>query len=269
MINHTPDNSDTRLLKVKNIHHAMVEVTTRCNLRCSYCLVSSPNWVERTIGDGMLTKVLHQLVERNPKVIHLHGHGETTIVEGWTKYANILLDKGVNVSLCSNLMKTYDELEIDVLSKFSHLAVSLDTIDAELFKRLRRGGDIKQVTYNLVRIMSKAKSHNRKLRVSFSVVVCDKNITHLIDLTNYGVQLGISGITLCNLGVIDTPKNALDVKHLSQLSQEECGAAIRILSQVQMICKVNDITCDLKYGIMDSLLNRFTSGGMKQSLPVI
>lgn len=244
---------DERLLRVSRIHDAMVEVTTKCNLRCSYCAVSHPDWVERTMEDSQLTNVLNQLADMSPKVISLHGHGETTIVNDWTKYAGMLTSKGIGVSLCSNLMKQFDDHEIDTLSQFEHLAVSIDTIDVDLFKRLRRGGDVRQVTYNLLRIISRAKAKRWPLMVTFSVVVCDKNVFGLVDLAYYAAAIGVHGMTFCNLGVEQTPKNAIEVRHLCQMSREEMTSALSVLYQVQDICDYNKITCDLKHGIIDSI----------------
>ena len=244
------------LLRVSKTHHAMVEVTTECNLRCSYCQVSSPEWFGRTHPDEYLRDALAQLLKRDPHVVHLHGHGETTIVPNWQEYAKMVIDAGVGVSICSNLNKAFTDEEIDLLSRFTHLAVSIDTINPEMFKSLRRGGDVRQVTHNLLRIMTAARINRRPLRVSFSIVVCDVNIDKLLELTHYAALIGINGMTFCNLGVNETPKNAIEVKHISQLPVDRCIKALSMFNEIRSVCAMCKITCDLKYGIIDSLKDK-------------
>lgn len=257
------------LLTVKKIHHAMIEITTKCNLRCSYCLVSDPKWVGDTIDNILVDRILNELILRSPVVIHLHGHGETTIIDGWQKYAQKLIDHNINTSLCSNLNKQFENEEIDMLSKLTHLAVSIDTLDPTLFKQLRRGGDIKQVVFNLLKILSAARRYNRPLKVSFSIVVCDVNLVGLIDLIHFGINLGIKGFTFCNLGVHDTPQGAIKVRHIAELSASECSKALTIFDEIKSLCLLHNVTCDLKYGIIDSLNHKISGGKSRYSLETV
>jgi len=263
-----PSMKQTDMLKITKLHHAMVEVTTSCNLRCSYCLVSSPLWQPGTLPKNAVMSVLNDLKNLKTAVIHLHGHGETTIVDGWTDYAKTLLDANIHVSICSNLSKQFNDDEINILSRFAHLAVSLDTLDQEMFKKFRRGGDIKHVLYNMIRIMTMAHKHKRPLRVSWSIVVSDQNIWGLLDLTHCGIMLGVSGLTFCNLGVNETPKNAIEVNHIAELPIDDCRKAIVMFDKIKAVCHMANVTCDLKYGIIDSLMEKINKSLESKTFPL-
>lgn len=263
-----PSMKQTDMLKITKLHHAMVEVTTSCNLRCSYCLVSSPLWQPGTLPANVVMSVLNELKNLNTTVIHLHGHGETTIVEGWTDYAKTLLDANIHVSLCSNLSKQLSDYEIDILSRFSHLAVSLDTLNPEMFKKLRRGGDIKHVLYNMIRIMTVASKHQRPLRISWSIVASDQNVWGLLDLAHCGIMLGVKGLTFCNLGVNETPKNAIEVNHIAELPADDCRKALAMFDKIKTACLMANVTCDLKYGIIDSLMEKINKSTESKALPL-
>ena len=263
-----PSMKQTDMLKITKLHHAMVEVTTSCNLRCSYCQVSDPSWKPKTLAKDSVMKILGEFKNLNTSLIHLHGHGETTIIDGWTEYADTLLEANIEVSLCSNLSKHFSDKEIDILSRLTGLTVSLDTLDPDLFKKLRRGGDIKHVLHNMIRIMTVAHKYSRPLRISWSIVVCDLSVWGLLDLTHCGIMLGVTGFTFSNLGVNETPKNATEVNHVAEMPIEDCRKAVNIFEKIKALCKMKNVAYDLKHGMIDSMMEKIYNKGQKPILPM-
>lgn len=247
-------------LRVHKSFHIMVEFTTNCNLRCTYCAVSGADWKHENLDKDLLAKVIPEILERKPYIVNIHGHGETTIVKDWHIYARDLIEAGVGVGLCSNLAKKFTDEELDVLSRIMHLTVSLDTVDPKLFEKLRRGTTLQQVLSNLETIQDLALRRGKKLHVSWSIVCCDLTVWGLVDLVKLGISMGVVGFTFCNLGVIDTPKGGTDVRHVSELDVNECKQVLRLLDEVWDLCKENNCTCDVKPGIIATLKHKIEHG---------
>lgn len=239
---------------------AMVEYTSNCNLKCVYCKVSGDDWNGLNMPEQLTKNITEQLIQIKPRIVIMHGHGETTMLPDWQNHASDLYNNGIKLSICSNLAKTYEDHELEALSKFSHISVSIDTVDPQLFKKLRRGGDIKSVIYNMMRIMAIAKSNNHKIYVSWSIVCCDKTIWGLKDLVVLGIVLGVDGFTLCNLTVNDMPKNAIEVSHVCELSVEDCKEALNILTDVGKLCEENHVDYKPSSALIDTLENKIVTG---------
>ncbi len=248
------------MLLVGRTNEIMIEITTACNMRCSYCSVSHPAWQPKTMGPELVQRLITEIQPRKPTRVQVHGHGETTIVDGWCDYVEKLLHAGIPVSICTNLSKTYDDNEIDIFSRMANVTISLDTIEADLFRKLRRGGDIKNILYNLIRIIVRARSTRREPKISWSVVVCDHNIFKLLDLVYCGITLGINAITFCNLAIEVIPNVAIKLQHIAEMSIEDCKRALSVFTEITIQCLQNGIVCDIKPGIIDSLNYKIEHG---------
>jgi MoaA/NifB/PqqE/SkfB family radical SAM enzyme len=239
----------------------MIEYTTDCNMRCSYCSVSKEGWRAINLNEDLANRIADEVIQRHPSGVQIHGHGETTMLPDWEKKAKKFIDAGLRVSICTNLAKAYSKEEMEVLAALTHMTISLDTIDVKLFKKLRRGGDIRHVIYNMTRVQDIAQRMGKKsLSISWSIVCCDKSIWGLADLVEYGISLGVNGFTFCNLGVSDVPKGGMETKHVSELPVEECERALRIFERIERLCKRANAQLDLKVGIIDTLKLKVQSG---------
>jgi len=245
----------------KRLVVAMVEYTSRCNLRCSYCKVSQRDWVGVDLSEDMATMVTNQIIKAAPNVVIMHGHGETTMLKNWVEHASYLERAGIKLSICSNLSKEYDEQELLALSKFAHIAVSIDTVNASLFKTLRRGADIYRVLYNIVRIKMIAASYDRQIFITWSIVCCDKTLPGLLELVRYGIELDINGFTFCNLTVYDNLSNDMNLIHISELSIDDCVRALDIFDQIKELCGNNNKVCQISAGIIDTIVQKLESSG--------
>jgi hypothetical protein len=239
----------------------MIEYTTGCNMRCSYCSVSKEGWVSKDLDEDLANRIADEVIARQPDGVMIHGHGETTMLKGWEKKAQKFMDAGVQVSICTNLAKQYTLEELKVLAQLHHMTISLDTIDVQLFKKLRRGGDIRHVIYNMTRVQDLAKRMGKPMSsISWSCVCCDKSIWGLDDLVEYGISLGVNGFTFCNLGASDVPDGGMETKHISELPVEDCKKALKVLERIQHLCRKHNKILDLKVGIIDTLKLKIESG---------
>lgn len=237
---------DVDLLHTSRTYHAMIEFTRDCNMRCVYCAVSQPTWETSTLDLTHFDKIIDSLKNRGLQVAIMHGHGETTIVDGWHEYARRLQRHGVDLIICTNLARKFSQDELDVLSEFTSITVSLDTIDPILFRQLRKGGDIDRIISNQARIQALAK---KKIAWVWSSVVVDKTIDGILDLVRLGLSLGVQTFCFCNL----TEHPNVELRHLSKLTLEEAKQALCVLHEARDLCQANGAFFDAKSGLLETL----------------
>ena len=261
------------LLQTNKSSSIMIEYTTGCNMRCTYCSVSKESWVAEDLNEELANRISKEAITRKPDEIIIHGHGETTMLEGWEDKAQQFIDAKMNVSICTNLAKEYTLKELYVLAQLHNITISLDTIDIKLFKKLRSGGDIRHVIYNMTRIQDFAKrignnSLKNRPSISWSIVCCDKTIGGLLDLIEYGISLGVDAFTICNLRASEAPEGKIPTKHVSEMNIDLCSAALAIMEQITERCKEKRKKLDIKPGIMDTLKLKVKDGVTNWTRPV-
>jgi hypothetical protein len=222
-------------------------------------MVSSAGWNGKDMPPDLSDRVTDQAIKLGTKLVVMHGHGETTMLADWQHKAAKLLDASIALSICSNLSKNYTDTELQTLARFKHLAISIDTVDVGLFKKLRRGGDVRHVIYNMTRIQSIAKDIGNPISISWSIVCCDQTIWHLEQLVRFGISLGVHAFTFCNLSYHDMPRD-VQIKHVSELSVEQCKQALVIFENIESMCKQQGCKYDPKAGLIDTIINKCSTG---------
>ncbi|MFC1576909.1 radical SAM/SPASM domain-containing protein [Candidatus Omnitrophota bacterium] len=220
---------------------ATIVFTTKCNLKCVYCPRSVSSYEESGIAldlDLDLTRfgeIIAALHKRKVLEVFVSGIGETTILKDWEKYCNRLLKEGFNLHIISNLAHKYTNEEIETLSRFGSVTLSCDTLDRELFKKIRKGADLAMVLDNFFRIKEAADKQKNKLKTIIYCIVLDKNIRQLKDFVRFWISAGIDVIRFLNLSLFCDINGRLEVKHPVTLphdilkeGKDQLEAAIKI-----------------------------------------
>jgi hypothetical protein len=122
---------------------AAIEFTSKCNLRCTFCTLSHPDYVGRDAAPETIETIKRLLAEGNVRSVSISGHGETTIFPGWEHHARELLQAGQALTTITNLAKILTDEEARTFSYFSALRVSIDSPDREQLKQIRRKVDLR------------------------------------------------------------------------------------------------------------------------------
>lgn len=229
------------------IQRTMLELTRECNLRCVYCAVSQPFWEHKSmdLDDIKLSDIIYHLKSVGNKQIVMQGHGETTIVPKWDEYARLFLDNGFQLITCTNLAKSFSEIEIATLARFVSITASIDTADPEKFAKLRRGARLDKFISNLVKI----KKAGFAGTWNFSCVLCKETITDIDGLLQLGLSLGVSVFSFCNL----TKIGDVQLTHLAELSPQEARKAYQKLLEARDLCVRSGVYFDIKGGLLEAL----------------
>lgn len=191
-----------RLLRSDVTARADIEFTTRCNLRCVYCVSQTPTYSGRDLDSSYLGDILECLKRRRVVTLGVSGHGETTTVANWQHYCDRMLDNGLDLYLSTNLARELSDEEITTLSRFHIIQVSCDTADLGLFKKLRRGADFRTVVYNMEKVRSRAILDGRRMPIFWwHCVVSDQTVWKLEEHVAYGLALGVKLFNFINLVV--------------------------------------------------------------------
>jgi GTP 3',8-cyclase len=133
----------------RNIHYLRISVTDRCNLRCKYCMPEEG--VHELKHEDILS--FEEIIDFTKVAIHygidkvrITG-GEPLVRKNIITLIKMLSDlKGLSdLSLTTNgiLLEEFAKPLVDAGIK--RVNISLDTLDAEKFKDITRGGDISKV----------------------------------------------------------------------------------------------------------------------------
>jgi len=137
------------------ITYLRVSVTDRCNLRCFYCMADDPDFLPRSdiLGIEELERLCQVFIRLGVRKIRLTG-GEPLVRRG---IMDLLRPLGKEIAagrlreLClttngTQLARFAPELAEAGVKRVN---VSLDSLDADIFRRITRGGDLTQVLNGL------------------------------------------------------------------------------------------------------------------------
>jgi MoaA/NifB/PqqE/SkfB family radical SAM enzyme len=190
---------DERLLDAFRPKEVLLELTSRCSLRCIYCAVSQPFYVGQDLQMGR-DDIVDQLVKLAPSEFQINGHGETSIVEGWDELARSLMRRGLSLTMISHLNKPMNQDEIDVYARLQRLTVSCDTHDPEVYQRLRRGGRLQRVSDNIRRIIETCRRDGiPQPYIAINCTTSHINVLGIPELVEWAADLGVACVALTNL----------------------------------------------------------------------
>lgn len=138
----------------RDITYLRISVTDRCNLRCTYCMPEEG--VELITHNDILsfdeiTEVCRHAVEMGISKFRLTG-GEPLVRRGIVDLVKQIaeIDGIKDLSMTTNavLLKEYAQQLKD--AGLNRVNISLDTLDPDEYKRVTRGGDIKNVVQGIV-----------------------------------------------------------------------------------------------------------------------
>ena len=163
----------------------------------------------------------------------MNGHGETTFHPKWVAWCRRIIDAGHRPHIITNLAKHYTDAELELLTEFRFIQVSLDSDDREMMKRIRKAVQVEKVfeTIQRIREMAERRASFDVPKFSISIGVYDPSIWTLEPFVRRLVDMNISAITFWDL--VEYPHQTL-VTPLSSLEGRQRERARHVLGRVRM-----------------------------------
>lgn len=212
---------------------AEIEFTTRCNLRCVYCHSAVPGHKGYDLDLVHLDHVVDVLERRGALAIGVSGSGETTIINDWQHHCNRILDRGIDLFITTNLARELKDEEALTLARLLIIQVSVDTADPDLFRKLRRGGDLKTVVYNMAKIRTLALRHGLRTPIIWwNAVVNNWTVWGLREYVTFGLAQGVKHFNFLSMYEHFAPDDSLKVLPLARLPREHLRSIAPLMESV-------------------------------------
>lgn len=232
---HAPDPS---LLHSHHLDRVILEFTTRCNLRCTYCAVTRPWNAKRDLDLSDFPALVAEMKELGVHIVQISGAGETTILKGWDEYLTQLLDAGFSVSIISNLAKSLNERNVRALSRCSEITMSCDTVKPEVVSAIRVGSDLPTFLHNILRIRARCLAEQRPVpRLIWNCVANDQVIFDVEEWVAVGVAVGVDHFQLSELTRFPDLPEALNVNGVGSLSTAGLERANRAVGAARRVAE--------------------------------
>ena len=161
--------------------HVLLEIITRCNLRCQWCRLSEKEYRDKHGAKMELDDILRLLPQfAGVKVLMLYGLGEPllhddleTIIAEAKKYVPCVCFTTNGTLLTEKRTRSLAEAGL------SRIHVSLDSLDHDFFKKVTGGAEIDKIINNL-------EYFSRKTGIEIRIwsVVCRENVEYLHELVS-------------------------------------------------------------------------------------
>ncbi len=141
-----------------------LEITNRCNLSCPFC---PRHFMDDALGDmdpHLFRRLVDELAAAGTKTLVPFFRGEPLMHPRCTELLSYAKDKGMAIQLATNgllLKKNIAETMIDIGLDF--ISFSVDSINAEEYRTIRRGGSLETLLNAVDMLLSERQRRHSKL----------------------------------------------------------------------------------------------------------
>lgn len=218
----------------------IVEITSRCNLRCIFCpkaIKGNESVPGRDIdmNDSILASTLKFARLTSPSTASLVGVGETTFRDDWITVCQQFFNLGMACIINSNFGRLYSVAELDALLRFTNITISIESSDIELQKKLRKAVDLKVILANIIGLRSRARLKGLKPpHLTVNCTVSNQNVFGTKELAAFCAELGINQLNLSSLYEIKELEEN-QIRSIEHLEDSERNEARSVLAGAQQI----------------------------------
>ena len=238
------------LLSFARPRQLMIEMTSRCNLRCVYCPKADPAYNQLPGRDEDMApdwrqRALDLVRETAPQQVMLSGTGETTFMQDWMEAVRPFRALGSRLMMISNFGRNLSPEEIDFLSEFDALTVSIDTCDEATMAAVRKKVSVARITHNVVMVRAAARRSGRRgPEINVNCTVQIANIDKLKDLAAYCSTVGVDILTLSSLFEPDLPSEL--AQGIERLPADRLAAARQHVLETIALCRDLGLTLQIQ-----------------------
>jgi MoaA/NifB/PqqE/SkfB family radical SAM enzyme len=208
------------------MHSVAIEVTSKCNLRCSYChksddVLEAMPGANDDMSDQMIADLYSYCKVEGIRNVTLSLGGETTMNAGWQhRIAQFLDDPEMETFMVSNFARVLSDEDLGALSKIRSLQISFDSSELGMVRKLRSRADLRTITYNIIRLRQKGRELGQTPYIVVNCTVCRDNIGDIGNLAGFCRELGVNQLLLTEVMSI-TQHNPKMPETLDRLTDKE------------------------------------------------
>ena len=221
----------TKSTQVAYPSSVMLELTNRCNLRCTICPREYEYGKQMDKGNMDILQAKRIVDELWPYLdsIGLTGMGETFLNDDLEEIVNYIKTKnrGIIISLSTNAVAlNFIEKAKRIAGKVDTIQVSIDGVD-DVYNSIRKGSSFEALSKNLKELVALCKG--TQSTIMLNMVVTKENYIHMAPLVEYASKTGVKYVdfTLLNLAAITT----LDVSYYQFYQSPEFKASLHELDK--------------------------------------
>lgn len=171
-----------------------LEPTTKCNLRCKFCV--SPVWDRR--GMDMSFEDFKKIIDQFPYLVDilLQGVGEPLLCKDYIKMIKYCKSRNIRVTSTTNATLLDREMSRKIIdSGIDIFVVSIDGASKETFEGIRIGADYDKVLKNIKGFVE-IRGNRKKPEIHISFTGNMENISELPDILKLAKELGVDGVDM-------------------------------------------------------------------------
>lgn len=224
-----------------NIRSVIIEVTSKCNLRCTYCYKADPAFdalpfVNTDLSDDALRYLYEYCKANGIREVSLSGVGETAIANGWHRRLSPFLDdEEIEVYLVSNLIRPLAPEDLAALCKLKVLQISFDSADPRVVRMMRSKARLSVIVDNIERLgRARSAASGDRPQLLVNCTLSRQNVGHIAALAELCRSLGVDELMIGEM-MVNNPESALEP--LSFLPPAEVSVLIRDVAAAARILK--------------------------------
>jgi len=166
---------------MKNLTHIETELTNHCQLSCIMC----PHSIMTREKGFMSWEIFKSVIDQcrgYAKTMYLHQIGEPLLHRDLIQFIDYASEAGIRTSISTNCLLLDKEMTRKILeSKLSEITLCLDSLNKEIYEKIRVGSNYEQVIKNITyfilekkRVQSKIHCQLQMIKVSLNVQEWDK-----------------------------------------------------------------------------------------------
>lgn len=188
--------------------YVLVELTQGCNLACPMCRETRLSLKGRSMSLALFDRIAEQLFP-TARMVDLRGWGESLVVPHLKHCVEVARDYGPEVRFVTNLAMRNPPVDLLAESR-AHVAVSIDSANAQIYQQLRRGADFKRFRANLAALVAAYARHNSSRELlTINATVSNPSLAGLPDLVDFAHDMGIVEICLFEVFAARAPDLSL------------------------------------------------------------
>ncbi|MEE9604276.1 MAG: radical SAM protein [Candidatus Scalindua sp.] len=149
-----------------------LELTNHCNLSCGICPRQYTNYNRGFMDSSLFMDIVDEMNEHGSNTLVPFFRGESLLHQNFIKLISYAEDKGMTIQLATNgILLTKEVAKALVEINLDFISFSVDTINPEDYKRMRRGSDFTKLMEGIENLLEeKLKQRSKKPEVQISAV---------------------------------------------------------------------------------------------------